>query len=104
MAQTLTYANKINLKAMTVETGRSVIDSGYGLYEPCVEYLMYMPADGSHSINLSSCQPDHSFAVEFFEPLSGTTTSGGTVLGGAVHSFNPPGSHPMVVHVKAITK
>lgn len=102
MAQTLTYANKINLKAMTVETGTSIIDSGYGLYESCVEYLMYMPDDGSHRINLNSCQPDHSFAVEFFEPFTGTTTSGETVSGGAVHGFNPPGSNPMVVHLKVI--
>jgi hypothetical protein len=104
MAQTLAYASKINLKAMTVETGRSIIDSGYGLYESCVEYLMYMPEDGSHGINLSSCQPDHAFAVEFFEPLTGITTSGETVTGGAVRSFNPPGPNPMVVHLKAIPR
>ena len=104
MAQTLAYANKINLGAMTIETGRTIMDSGYGLYEPCAEYLMYMPADGRHSINLSSCQPDRSFAVEFFEPLTGNTTSGEPVTGGAVHGFNPPGPNPMVVHLKVIQK
>jgi hypothetical protein len=101
MAQSLAYANKINLKAMTVETGTSIIESGYGLYEACAEYLMYMPADGSHSINLSSCQSDRSFAVEFFEPLTATTTTGETVAGGRVQAFNPAGSNPMVVYLKA---
>jgi hypothetical protein len=101
MAQALAYANKINLRAMTIETGRAIIDSGYGLYEVCAEYLMYMPTDGSHSINLSSCESDRSFAVEFFEPLTGTTTTGEPVSGGAVYSWNPPGPNPMVVHLKA---
>ena len=101
MAQALAYANKINLAAMTIETGRGIIESGYGLYEVCAEYLMYMPTDGSHSINLSSCQPDRSFAVEFFEPLTGTTSSGETVLGGTIQAFNPAGSNPMVVYLKA---
>jgi hypothetical protein len=96
----LTYAQKLNLKAMTIETGRAIIDSGYGLYEVCAEYLMYMPTDGSHSINLSSCQSDRSFAVEFFEPLTGTTTTGEPVLGGTIPTFNPAGSNPMVVYLK----
>ena len=101
MAQTLTYANRINLKAMAVETGTSIIDSGYGLYEACSEYLMYMPADGTNSIHLESCNPGDAFSVEYFEPSTGTTTSGGTVAGGAARSFNPPGSNPMVVYLKA---
>jgi hypothetical protein len=100
MAQTLTYAKKINLKAMIVESGRSVIGSGYGLYQPCAEYLMYMPADGSHAINLGSCGPDQLFKVELFEPLTGATTSGGTVSGGTRHAFDPQRSNAMVVHLK----
>jgi hypothetical protein len=102
MAQTLTYANKINLKAMTVETGRSILDSGYGLYEVCTEYLMYMPADGSHTINLAACGPDQSFTVDLFDPFTGATTTSGTVPGGTVATFNPSGSNPMVVHLKSI--
>ena len=101
MAQTLTYANRINLKAMVVESGRSIIDSGYGLYETCAEYLMYMPADGRHTINLGSCGPSQLFAVELFEPLTGTTTSGDTVQGGTVHTFNTAGSNPLVVYLKS---
>lgn len=101
MAQVLAYANRVNLKAMTVETGTSIIDSGYGLYETCAEYLMFMPVDGTNIINLESCSPATSFTVEFFEPLTGTTASGGIVAGGAKRSFNPAGSNPMVIYLKS---
>jgi hypothetical protein len=101
MAQTLAYAKKINLKAMTVESGTSIIDSGYGLYETCAEYLMYMPAGGTNSINLGPCTPENTFVVEYFEPTSGITSSGGTVAGGAARSFDPPGNNPMVIHLKS---
>jgi hypothetical protein len=101
MAQTLVYAKKINLKAMTVESNRSTIGSGYGLYQSCVEYLMYMPADGTHTINLGSCGSDQSFTVELFEPLTGAASSGGTISGGTTHAFNPDGVNPMVVYLKS---
>ena len=39
-----------------------------------------------------------------FEPLTGTTTSGETVLGGAVHSFNPQGQTHGCVLKKANAK
>ena len=100
MGQARSYADRVNLKGMTVETGTSIINSGYGLYEACSEYLMYMPADGSNSIDLSACSAGLTFSVEFFEPLTGTTTASSNVAGGASRSFNPSGSNPMVVYLK----
>jgi hypothetical protein len=104
MAQTLRYAKKINLRAMTVESGRSIIGSGYGLYQSCAEYLMYMPTAGSHTINLGSCGPDQSFTVELFEPLTGETTFSGTVQGSTVHTFNTAGSNTLVVYLQSTQK
>jgi hypothetical protein len=103
MAQTLAFANRINLKDMTVATGYKIIDSSYGLYQTCAEYLMYMPKDGRNKINLESCKPEDFFSVEYFEPKTGATISGGRVRGGATRSFDPPGSNPMVVYLKSLS-
>jgi hypothetical protein len=86
---------------MTVESNRSTIGSGYGLYQSCVEYLMYMPADGTHTINLGPCGSDQSFTVELFEPLTGAASSGGIISGGTTQAFNPDGVNPMVVYLKS---
>ena len=88
---------------MTVATGYKIIDSSYGLYQTCAEYLMYMPKDEKNKINLESCKPEDLFSVEYFEPKTGVTISGGTVRGGATRSFDPPGSNPMVVYLKSLS-
>jgi hypothetical protein len=41
--------------------------------------------------------------VEYFEPKTGATISGGRVRGGATRSFDPPGSNPMVVYLKSLS-
>jgi hypothetical protein len=102
MAQTLSFANRINLKDMTVATGYKIIDSSYGLYQTCVEYLMYMPKEGKNRINLESCRPEDTFRVEYFDPMTGATILGGTVAGGAIRGFDPPGTNPMVVYLNLI--
>ena len=104
MAQSLSFAKRINLKNMTVATGYKIIDSSYGLYQTCAEYLMYMPKDGRNKINLESCKPEDSFRVEYFDPMTGATISGGTVRGGAIRSFDPPSSSPMVVYLKSLSE
>jgi hypothetical protein len=101
MAQTLSFANRINLKDMAVATGYKIIGSSYGLYKTCDEYLMYMPKDGRNGINLKSCRPGDSFRVEYFDPMTGATISGGIVEGGAIQPFDPPGRNPMVVYLKS---
>jgi hypothetical protein len=104
MAQTNLYSTKINLAAAYPETGTSVFSTGYGLFTGtnsttpnCQEYLMLMPSDGTSTINLTACGVGATYTIEYLNLTSGAVTSGGTVNGGAVRSFNPSGSDPMVV-------
>jgi hypothetical protein len=107
MAQTLSYANRINLATAYPETGTTYFSTGYGLFTGsnsttanCSEYLMLMPSDGSSTINLTSCSGGATFNVEYLNLTSGAVTSGGTTTGGASRAFNPAGSDPMVVYLK----
>lgn len=100
MAQTITYANKVNLAAMIPSSGTSIFSTEYGLADACNEYLMYMPSDGSSSINLTTCPGGATYDVEYLNVTSGAVSSGGTTTGGASRSFNPAGTDPMVVYLK----
>lgn len=107
MAQTKLYSTKINLATAYPETGTSTFSTGFGLFTGsnsttpnCSEYLMLMPSDGSRTINLSSCSAGATFNVETLNLTSGAIASAGTTTGGAVRSFNPAGSDPMVIYLK----
>jgi|RhiMetdeSRZDD1v2_1073273.scaffolds.fasta_scaffold34887_5 Putative collagen-binding domain of a collagenase/Protein of unknown function (DUF4038) len=82
--QTLTYANKMSLAAMTPQG--SLSSTGYALAKAGSEYLVYQPNGGSFTVNLQSA----TYQVEWFNPNSGQTSSGGTVSGGGSKSFTPP--------------
>jgi hypothetical protein len=86
MAQTLRYANRMNLKAMVPETGTTIFSSGYGLSEACSEYLMFQPSAATNSIDLTSCA-DQSFSVEYFDPATGASTTDTDVSGGKSRNF-----------------
>jgi hypothetical protein len=94
MGQSLTYANKMNLAAMTPHGDLS--STGYALANPGSEYLVYQPGSGSFSVNLQS----GTYQVEWLNPANGQTSSGGTVNGGGSPSFNPPFSGDAVLYVK----
>jgi len=94
------YAKKMHLAGMLPVTDSTIINSGYGLKEDCSEYLMYMPADGSNTINLGSCSAGLAFTVEFFDPITNVTSTSANVAGGGTRSFNPTGTDPMVVYLK----
>jgi hypothetical protein len=94
MGQSLTYANKMNLAAMTPHGDLS--STGYALANPSSEYLVYQPGSGSFSVNLQS----GTYQVEWLNPANGQTSSGGTVNGGGSPSFNPPFSGDAVLYVK----
>ena len=97
MAQTLQYANRMNLKAMVPETGTTIFSSGYGLSETCSEYLMFQPSTATDSINLTSCA-DQSFSVEFLDPETGAVTTDTDVSGGGSRQFTA--SAMRVVYLK----
>lgn len=86
MAQALNYAARVDLAAMTVETGTSVIATGYGLYAACSEYLMYQPTAATNAINLTACA-GQSFTTEYLNPATGAITTAADTAGGASRNF-----------------
>jgi hypothetical protein len=86
MAQTLRYANGMNLQAMVPEAGTTIFSSSYGLSEACSEYLMFQPSAATNSINLTRCE-GQSFSVEYLDPETGAVTAGTDVNGGVSRDF-----------------
>jgi len=100
LGYTVSYANKMDLVKMTPQGGLS--STGYCLAQtPSVgaEYLVYAPNGGSFTVNLSAMSSSQSLTVEWFDPSSGTTTSGGSVSGGSTHTFAPPFSGDAVLYL-----
>ncbi len=89
------YANKMNLVAMTPRG--DLVSSGYALAS-ATEYLVYIPTGGAVTVNLAATPG--TLTVEWFNPSTGTTTSGGTVAGGASRSLTPPFSGDAVLYIK----
>jgi hypothetical protein len=89
MGYTLNYANRINLAAMTPRG--DLCSTGYCLANPAAsgaEYLVYAPTSGTFTVNLSGTKGE--FAVEWFNPETGSIVNGGTISGGMTRSFSPP--------------
>ncbi len=94
-----TYANRINMAAMKPQP--SLCSTGYCLANAVstgAEYLAYLPSGGSITINLSATSG--TLTVEWFNPSTGNTVSGGTVNGGANRTLTAPFSGDAVVYLK----
>ncbi|HYV96469.1 MAG TPA: DUF6298 domain-containing protein [Gemmatimonadaceae bacterium] len=99
MGQTLSYAKRVNLLAMTPRADLS--STGYCLANPAsigAEYLAYAPAGGAITLNLSATMG--SLSVEWFFPETGQTVSGGTTTGGGSRTLTPPQGGAAVVYVR----
>jgi hypothetical protein len=100
LGYTLTYANKMDLAKMTAHA--SLSSTGYCLAQtPGIgaEYLVYAPNGGSFTVDLRAMVSSRTLNVEWFDPGTGTTTSGGTVSAGSVQSFSPPFSGDAVLYL-----
>jgi hypothetical protein len=98
LGYTLNYANKMDLAKMTPQGNLS--STGYCLADNVAtgaEYLVYAPNGGTFTVNLSTTT--RVLNVEWFNPASGTTTTGGTITGGASHSFTAPFSGDAVLYL-----
>ena len=100
MGYILTYANRINLPAMTPR--QDLCSTGYCLANPIAtgaEYLVYLPSGGSVNVNLTGTQG--TLSVEWFNPATGATSLGGTVSGGATRTLTAPFSGDAVLYLKS---
>lgn len=86
MGQTRRYAERISLVEMT--PSETVASTGYCLVNPGKEYLVYLPAGGTVTVDLSATQDE--LTVEWFDPIKDRTVAGGTVRGGDRHEFRAP--------------
>jgi len=95
------YATRMNLAAM-VPHGE-LCSSGYCLANPVAdgaEYLVYRPTtSGNITVNLSAVSSAKQLKVEWFNPSTAATISGGTVYGGGSPSFTPPFSSDAILYI-----
>lgn len=95
MGHTRTYANKMNLAAMTPENGLSTTD--YCLASMGGEYLAYQPGSGEFSVNMVA----GNYAFEWFDPTKGSVASTGSIkAAGGNQAFTPPFSGAAVLYLK----
>jgi hypothetical protein len=99
MGQTLRYANKINLAAMTPRADLCPT-SGYCLANQGQEYLVFMGGGGPVTqLNLSGGAS--SFSVEWLDVRTDTTHTGSPVSAGSSQTVTPPFSGPAVLYLSS---
>ncbi len=95
MGDTLIYAKRMNLAAMTPQG--SLSSTGYALASSGSEYLIYQPSSGRFTVNLAAGQ----YTYEWFNPSNNVIASTGTISGGS-QSFTPPFSGDAVLYLKSV--
>ncbi len=94
MGSTLTYANRMNLVAMTPQP--SLSSTGYCLAHTGAEYLLSQPSPGAFSGLVGKYQ------YEWFNPATNKIVSSGIMsLSADNHSFTPPFRDDVVLHLRA---
>lgn len=98
MGYTRLYAEKMDLNAM--KPCNELSSTAYCLANPAAvnaEYLVYFPAGGSATVDLSGSIDE--LAVEWFNPGSGEVLQGKTVKGGANCLFTAPFEGDAVIYI-----
>jgi hypothetical protein len=95
MGQTRGYAERLDLAGM--RPSREAASTGYCLAAPGKEYLVYLPAGGRVTVDLSAAKGD--LAVEWFDPDKGKAVAAGPARGGARREFKAPFAGAAVLHL-----
>jgi hypothetical protein len=96
MGQTRRLAERMDLAAMTPRG--DLASSGCCLAAPGKEYLVYLPASGEVTVDLSAAPG--TFAVEWIQPVEERTAPGEPIGGGAKRSVRSPFPGESVLHLK----
>ena len=94
------YADRMNLLAMKPRGDLS--SSGYALANPVTdgaEYLVYQPEAGSVTVDLRDASGE--LSIEWLNPNTGATYSGGTTMGGDRRSLSPPFTGDSVLYLSS---
>src|SRR5262249_61217997 len=86
MGYALKYSQLVDLSSMSPSS--ELCSTGYCLINPVREYLIYLPAGGTVRVDLSATTGN--FVASWFSPVTGQTTSGGTVSAGIPILFTSP--------------
>jgi len=98
MGSTLTYANRMNLVAMTPQPNLS--STQYCLASPGIEYLVYQPSAGTFSLDVLAGK----YEYEWLDPSTNRIRSSGSVsVSGGKHSLTPPFNGDAVLYLHAVT-
>ncbi len=96
MGATLTYANRMDLAAMSPQP--SLSSTKYCLADPGREYLIYQPASGSFAVSVTAA----TYQFEWLRPSDTKIVGSGIVsLSDGSHSFAPPVRGDAVLYLKA---
>jgi hypothetical protein len=97
----LQYSRRVNLANVTPQS--SLCSTRNCLAQtPSVgaEYLIYAPQGGSFTVNLSAMSSARTLNVEWFNPSTGATISGGSVPAGSTsRTFTPPFSGDALLYL-----
>jgi hypothetical protein len=92
------YADRMNLLAMRPHG--ELASSGYCLANPAkagAEYLVYLPAGGSVTVDLSASP--QALDVEWFLPATGRTVPGDKIVGGGSQTLGAPRGPNAVLYI-----
>ncbi len=96
MGQTRRFADRIDLAAMTPRD--DLASTRFCLANPGREYLVYLPAGGNVTVDLSGTSG--TFRVEWFDPAEGTTAIRDPIAGGAKVSLAAPAGRAAVLYLR----
>jgi hypothetical protein len=88
MGATLRYARRVTLLRMAPRG--DLCSTGFCLVWPGREYLVYQPARSGFTVDLRSAPASRRFAVEWAHPVTGVSSAGRPVAGGAVRRLESP--------------
>jgi hypothetical protein len=93
------YADRMNLATMFPRGDLASTDHALAnTSAPSPEYLVYAPAGGAFTVDLSANDSD--FKVEWFNPATGVKTAAPSVHGAGTRSFTPPFAGDAVLYLK----
>ena len=90
-------AERMHLNAMVPHS--ELASTGYCLADPRREYLIFLPDGGEVTVDLSSAAG--ALAVEWIEPVSGSSTQERRIKGGAAQTLKAPFKGHAVLHLVA---
>jgi len=98
MGYALKYSQLVNLSSMSPSS--ELCSSGYCLINPGLDYLVYLPTGEPVRVDLSAASGN--FVATWFSPMTGQTTSGGTVSAGIPILFTSPVAGDAVLYLQAM--